>query len=177
MSNGAVLRLQWAPGHRDITGNEKADSAAKKAAKMIGPIKKPQIRYLSAVYSTLVQPLVNQIWKARWAKSLKGRHLFHLTPEPTRATHKLYTGAPKAHNALITQLRTGKIGFNAFLHKRKVPGFDHPRSACDLGTMTVRHVLLSCLRWRDLRLQHLAQFKTSDTHQLLNTLDEVKAAA
>ena len=61
MSNGAALRLQWVPGHRDIAGNEKADSAAKKAAKMIGPIKKPQIRYLSAVYSTLVQPLVNQI--------------------------------------------------------------------------------------------------------------------
>ena len=91
------------------------------------------------------------------------------------ATRKLYAGAPKAHNALITQLRTGKIGFNAFLYKRKVPGFDHPRCACDLGTMTVRHVLLSCLRWRNLRQQHLARFKTSDIRQLLNTPDGVKA--
>ena len=102
MSHRVILRLQWVPGHRNITGNEKADLAAKKAAKTIGPIKKPQTRYLTAVYSTLVEPLVNQIWKARWAKSLKGRHLFHLTPEPTRATRKLYAGAPKAHNALIT---------------------------------------------------------------------------
>ena len=60
MSHGVVLRLQWVLGHRNITGNEKADLAAKKAAKTIGPIKKPQTRYLTAVYSTLVEPLVNQ---------------------------------------------------------------------------------------------------------------------
>ena len=85
---------------------------------MIGPFKMPDTRYLSAVRS-LIQPLINQAWKTRWIEGLKGRHLFQLTPEPTRATRRLYAGASKALSALIIQLRTGKIGFNAFYIKER----------------------------------------------------------
>ena len=53
-------------------------------------------------------------------------------------------------SALIIQLRTGKIGFRAFLHSRKVPGIDSPN--CDCGDlMTVTHVVLRCPRWTEAR--------------------------
>jgi hypothetical protein len=35
----------------------------------------------------------------------------------------LHAGRAKARSALLTQLRTGKIGFNEFLYERRVPGF------------------------------------------------------
>ena len=144
-NRGVSLKLQWVPGHKGIPGNEEADKAAKESASLIGPYEKPPIRYLSTVHS-LVRPLLEKAWKARWKTSIKGRHLFELTPEPSRAVRKLHAGVTKAISALITQLRTGKIGFNAFLHDRRAPGFTTPQCDCDLGVMTVRHVLLTCPR-------------------------------
>ena len=58
----------------------------------------------------------------------------------------------KPQSALLVQLRTGKVGFRAFLHQRKVPGVEDPY--CDCGReeeMTVEHVLLRCQTWNELR--------------------------
>jgi hypothetical protein len=43
--------------------------------------------------------------------------------------------------------------------------------------MTVRHVLLTCPKWKGNRQRHLARLKTSDIRQILNTPDGSKAAA
>ena len=40
-----------------------------------------------------------------------------------RNRSKLHEGLNKATSALITQIRTEKIGLNAFLTDRKVPGY------------------------------------------------------
>jgi hypothetical protein len=69
----------------------------------------------------------------------------------------LYAGRVKAYSALLTQLRIGKIGFNEFLYKRRVSRFDTKRCACGYGTMSVRHVLLSCPRWADEREEELGE--------------------
>ena len=146
----------------------------KEAATQISPSEKPQIRFLSAIYF-LNKSLLEPTWKSRWERNLKSRHLFNLTPGPTRAVHKLHTGVLKAYSSLIVQLRIGKIGFNAFLHERRVPDAISPRCDCDLGIMTVYHVLLICPRWRELRQRFLAWLKTSDLRQLLNTTKGLKA--
>ena len=74
------------------------------------------------------------------------------TEEPDEKNRMLHAGRAKAHSALLTQLRTGKIGFNEFLHERRVPGFDTKRCTCGhAAAMSVRHVLISCPRWIDER--------------------------
>jgi len=82
-------------GHKGIPGNEEADKAAKGSAKQIWPYEKPRVRFSSAVYA-LDRPLLGQSRKTSWERSSKGRHLFHLTPEPTRAVCKLHAGVSKA---------------------------------------------------------------------------------
>jgi hypothetical protein len=44
---------------------------------------------------------------------------------------------------LLTQLRTGIIGFHAFLVERRVPVVESERCAFESDAMTVRHVLLA----------------------------------
>jgi len=41
-------------------------------------------------------------------------------------------------------MRTGKIGLNAFLYYRKVPGFETPSCICGSGLQTPEHLFTDC---------------------------------
>ena len=43
---------------------------------------------------------------------------------PRKAALRLHTCLPKARTCVLTQIRTGKIGLAAFLHRCRVPGFE-----------------------------------------------------
>ena len=90
-------------------------------------------------------------WQRRWQIGEKGQHIRELVASPTPAVRRLHAGRTKAESAILTQLRIGKIGFNAFLYERRVPGVWSRRCTCEQGAMTVRHVLLIYLDWQDIR--------------------------
>jgi len=111
----------------------------------------PEQRKINAVYKSYIHDAQKAIgeeeerkWKERWKRGTKGQHLRRIAEEPDGKNRTLHAGRAKAHSALLTQLRTGKIGFNEFLYKRRVPGVWNERCACGYATMSVRHVLLSC---------------------------------
>jgi hypothetical protein len=86
-------------------------------------------------------------WKERWKRGTKGQYLRRIAEEPDGKNRMLHAGGAKAHSALLTQLRTGKIGFNEFLYERRAPGVWNKRYACGHAAMSVRHVLLTCPQW------------------------------
>jgi hypothetical protein len=133
------------------------------------------IRYLSAVISQF-RKQAHEKWTSRWEQGTKGEHLRQLTPTRSTAIRKLHAGRTKAESALLTQLRTGKIGFNAFLHERRVPGYESPRCACGQGRMTVRHVLLTCRSWKNERETYIKPLKTTDLKRILGTFKGASAA-
>jgi hypothetical protein len=98
-----------------------------------------------------IQKNCQERWQIRWQMGEKGQHLRELVPCPTQAVRKLHAGRTKPESAILIQLRTGKIGFNAFLYERRVPGVWSRRCTCEQGAMTVRHVLLACPEWQDTR--------------------------
>jgi hypothetical protein len=71
------------------------------------------------------------------------------------AVRKLHAGHTKPESAILVQLYTGKIGFNAFLYKRHVPGVWSRRYTCEQGAITVRHVLLVCPEWQDIKRDYV----------------------
>ena len=159
-------------GHR---GEQKANKIAKETVEMIGPFNKAPIRYLSAVSSLLKSPL-KASWDFRWNGGGKGRYTYRLTPQPTLATRMLYAGLSKGQGAVLAKLRTGKTGFNAFLYERRVPTVLSPRCTCDLGTMTVHHILLVCPTWASLRSRYPAELKTPGIRKILNSAEGSKTA-
>ena len=114
-------------------------------------------------------------WKERWEKGKKGAHSRALQPQLQKQVLGLHKGLRKPQSSLIIQLRTGKVGFRAFLFQRRVPGVDDPN--CDSGEeMSVEHVLLRCARWKELRDTELEGQKRGSLRELLGTRQGCLAA-
>jgi hypothetical protein len=64
-------------------------------------------------------------------------------PELHKKDLRIRTGLTKAESALVTQIRTEKIGFADFLTARKVPGYS-PECTYGFHRQTAKHVILFC---------------------------------
>ncbi len=157
------IEISWIPAHTGIEGNEAADLAAKEATgwrsnrrERARPSAPP--RQLYSLKSTLItwikQTAANE-WATDWENETKGRKSYEYTPIPGTKALEPHRGASKSLSSVITQLRTGKIGLNAYLHSRNVPGIDSPNCGCGYRLQSIEHVLLHCRKYRQLRRDHL----------------------
>jgi hypothetical protein len=87
-------------------------------------------------------------WKDRWEKSDKGRAIATYYSQPTAEALELYRGRTKPFSSILVQLRTEKIGLNAFLKNARVPGIE-ALCECQEEKETVEHFLFKCPRWED----------------------------
>ena len=129
----------------------------------------PGTRREVAAVTTLIRAKTEKKWRTRWSNGTNGDHLRRLAPIVTPKYMLLHRGRHKPHSALLTQLRTGKIGFNLFLKERRVPGVALEIYPCGYGDMTVRHVLLVCPTWRDLQRRLREETNNTDIRKLLGT--------
>jgi exonuclease III len=122
---------------------------------------------------------IQKEWEQRWAQGTKGTHSRELQPQLDKRVPRILQGMRKFESTLVIQLRTGKIGFNAFLYKRGVPGLDDPQCThCNNGDdMTVEHVVLKCSKWREERNRALVGLPRSSLRRLLETRRGCLAAA
>lgn len=122
---------------------------------------------------------MRKAWEERWESGTKGAHSRRLQPKLDKRLARVHGGLRKYLSALVIQLRTGQIGFNAFLHKRRVPGVNNPSCThCDSGQdMTVEHVVLQCPKWEALREEKLTGQQRTSLRALLSTRRGCLAAA
>src|SRR6266480_6985275 len=79
-------------------------------------------------------------WKQRWEAERPEWGLLG-TREPGRAAVKQHAALHKAESAVITQIRTGRIGLAAFLNMVRVPGVESPACQCGWARETAAHVI------------------------------------
>jgi hypothetical protein len=82
----------------------------------------------------LVQGQADTWWKGEWENGKSGATLRRLLPTLDKKTINLYDGLTRAETAVLVQLRTGKIGPNAYLAKIGV--VDSETCHCGLGAQT-----------------------------------------
>ena len=89
---------------------------------------------------------------------------------------KIHIGISKATSSLITQIRTEKIGLNAFLAERRVPNRT-PRCSCGNTRQTAKHILIYCSNFEESRENLYRAAGTRDYSKMLATPRGAKAAA
>jgi Reverse transcriptase (RNA-dependent DNA polymerase)/Endonuclease-reverse transcriptase len=95
---------------------------------------------------------LNHHWKARWQRNAAAARMRrlgrYLEPAeegfPTKDPLLKHKGLLKHESSVLIQLRTGKIGLNSFLHRRRVPDIQSPLCSCGLAPETPCHIVVDC---------------------------------
>ena len=134
-----TVEVSWSPGHADIKGNDYADKLAKEAAQ-----EAKDSEQLSAVISlgdvkSAAKESGKKKWQDMWDKSDTGRDLYRFRQ---KVDHKVkHTHESAFGERIISQLRTGYVRLNEYLHKCNLKDTDQ----CQCGSKeSISHFLLDC---------------------------------
>ena len=137
---GSDIGFQWTPAHCGITGNEKADLAAKTCSKgpHISELKPHLIDYFSLIRARF-QLYLNTQWEVDRHNTFLGKHKFkwYWWPWLELKNRKL--------EIAMARLRLGHSRLRAHMHKIKL--VDSPDCVHCKVPETIEHFLINCHRY------------------------------
>jgi len=122
---------------------------------------------------------IQQKWDERWEVYKNSVPMNKRPPSLVATTHnpkKLHADSPRALISIITQIRTEKIGLNAFLSDARVPNY-LPSCSCGWPRQTAKHIIRFCPDWSEQRRRLLNLPSWRNYQKLLETPSEVKEIA
>ncbi|EKG09173.1 hypothetical protein MPH_13829 [Macrophomina phaseolina MS6] len=147
-NKGPPVEFRWVPAREGIVGSEKAHSLALQATE------NNQKPLLGNLLRPLALARCREITLRLWRRTFEASKVGESTRKLDRAlahfhTKKLYDQLNYKEAAAIAQLRTSKASLNEPLYKIKRA--EAPSCNCGAERETVKHFLLECPRWMDLR--------------------------
>jgi hypothetical protein len=119
-------------------------------------------------------------WENRWKKyAAQPNHTrcAALTEPFSTARTDLHQACTKAESAMVTLLRTERIGLRAFLFKQRVPGTGSPLCPCGNGNQTAKHMLIHCANLAPARRALFDATGTTSFEVMLSDPLKARAAA
>lgn len=170
------MLIRWTPGHRNIAGNEAADTAAWKATEGDTSTLRQLPKYLhtqlpdsrSAVQQAFNAKLKHLAAKL-WERSPRYQRTNLIVPDLPRASYfNSIAKLPRKHTSIITQLITGHAPLNKHLHRiGKVDSATCP--CCHEHDETITHFLLHCPVHRHARALMMAEIADNEQNFVAQT--------
>lgn len=158
------VEIHWISVHQGVSGNEEADTVAKKATgwreKGQGPPAptSPDLKPLITAQRAVHRFHTMKKWAQEWNLTLPknnakqvGRLARKLEPIPNRRVLDRYGALDKARSAMLIQMRIGHASLNGFLAAIGIIPPHESQCPCGYGIETRDHVLLHCGLFRELR--------------------------
>jgi ribonuclease HI len=153
------MQVDWVPGHVGISGNEKADQAAKGAAiEKINPT--PHPTHLKSARANEIHQAIERENQTNWVngketavhlRNITKRNMTKRNPKRTRPSSQIYRNLSKRrHIAWIARLRVGHVQLNGYLKRFNIKN-NATCSGCGEAKETVHHYLLVCLKYEEQR--------------------------
>ncbi|KAF7372264.1 hypothetical protein MVEN_00086000 [Mycena venus] len=162
------IRIHWVPAHIGITGNELVDGLAKEAAQgdssplssRVALFESPLPASKAAAVASGIKAF-NARWLAEWKPSPRFTRISAFDSAiPSKTVTRMYNKLNRPGCSILTQLRTGHIGLNAYLHRfHLAPSPLCPH--CAAVPESVSHFLLACPAHRTHRLRLIARVGTT----------------
>lgn len=85
----------------------------------------------------------------------------------------IHQNLSRAQSSIAIQMRSEHIGLNSYLHRRKVPGVANPKCQCGYPSQNVKHMVLACHQWAEVRGEILRQAKDRSYEAMMKSPDDV----
>ena len=145
------LSIHWIPGHQEISGNEKADTEAKRAARTPELSNAFSFNTLKSARKMTIKKLGKSLRKQPVEECSTAKHLRRILKHPKAMAGPKYYQAVRTRRAATTlaQLRTGHCPLNLYLHRFKK--IISPYCRCQYQRETVEHYMLECRTYKEER--------------------------
>ena len=107
------------------------------------------VRVLKSAVKTTVDKKLQQQWAEKWRDCSNDRALYSIITKPSKSMLQLHDKLIKRLSAIAIQLRTAKIGLQAFLYNRKA--IESLMCSCLRSRQTIKHELFECRKLKELR--------------------------
>jgi hypothetical protein len=170
IQSGVDVRFRWSPGHEGVVGNEEANDAAREASSQEG---RPTARACERVRE--IGGVIRLINRDRSENptpfdtiGLPGQYTWRIDKAlPGKYTLNLYRSLTSDQTAILIQARTGHCRLNQNLYR--IGLVDEALYSCGEDEETIRHLILSCPRWKAERreLREAVDARSGDVPYLL----------
>lgn len=130
-------------------------------------------------WKSVWQRRTQQKWDERWTGYVESFPPDRRSPSMNATSHnpkELHANISKATSSLITQIRTEKIGLNAFLSDMRVPGY-LPSCGCGWARQTAKHIVRYCPDWQNRRAELVNLQDWRNYQKLIETPAEARIVA
>jgi ribonuclease HI len=134
----SIVLIAWIPSHIGLSGNEMADTLAKKGLE-ISVINSTNYLELKEIYSLIRNYVINK-WQIEYNLESKGR--FYKSIQPLVSTNIKFIDSPRKREVQITRLRMGHILSNTWL-KHIGKSLTDLCAECQVPD-TIHHILIAC---------------------------------
>ncbi|XP_071649693.1 uncharacterized protein [Temnothorax longispinosus] len=146
VTSGSKIKVAWIPSHKGITGNERADILAKRAARK-GRKTSCMVPYIDLYHRS--KYILNRRYQTYLENAASTKGTFYHTHYHTNNVKPWYYRLPLNRAQIVTtsRLRSGHYNLNQSLFRKNI--VDSPSCPCGDPYQDANHIIFNCILTRD----------------------------